>query len=250
MKPITNLAGLPVNPFLLPVYFAQGKWTRLVTPRLPDAAGPTEGSIEGIEPALRLIVIGDSTVAGVGALTHQSALTGQVAHHLSSATQRAVRWRAIGQTHATTPIIRTKLLPLLANETADVIVVSCGVNDTTRLHTPERWQANLKGLLADLRAQFGAIPIIHAGMPPLASFPALPRPLRYWIGARANHFAEIAKQVFADDANGHYCVMPDSLTQTGFAADGYHPNEDACSQWGEELVARLLRESMTRLRLV
>ena len=240
-----KLAGLPVNPFFLPVYFAQGKWTRLVTPRLPDAQGPTEGLIAGAEPALRLIVIGDSTVAGVGAATHQSALTGQVAHHLARATQRAVRWRALGQTHATTPVVRAKLLPLLANETADVIVLSCGVNDTTRLHTPKQWQANLQGLLADLRAQFGTIPVIHAGMPPLASFPALPHPLRDWIGARANHFAEIAAQVFETDPNGHYCAMPASLTQSGFAADGYHPNEDACSQWGAELVARLLCRTAT-----
>ncbi len=250
MKPITKLAGLPVNPFLLPLYFAQGKWTRLVTPRLPDAAGPTEGLITGAEPALRLIVIGDSTVAGVGAATHQSALTGQAAFHLARATQRAVRWRAVGQTHATTPVMRAKLLPLLTNETADVIVLSCGVNDTTRIHSPKQWQVNLRGLLADLRAQFGTIPIIHAGVPPLASFPALPRPLRYWIGARANCFAEIAQRVFADDANGHYCAMPANLTQSGFAADGYHPNEDACSLWGAELVAHLLREPKTRTQFV
>ncbi|NOT62751.1 MAG: SGNH/GDSL hydrolase family protein, partial [Acidobacteria bacterium] len=155
-----KLAGLPVNPFFLPVYFAQGNYVRAVTPRLPDAAGPTEGACAGREPALRLLVIGDSTVAGIGAATHEFALTGRLAHHLSLLTQRKVHWRAVGQTHATIPVLRKRLLPRLKNETADLIAFSIGINDTTRLHSPEQWEANLRALLTDLRAQFGAIPIV------------------------------------------------------------------------------------------
>src|SRR3712207_2884569 len=81
---------------LLPLLFVQGKGVRRRTPRLPDAAGPVEGTVPGAEPAVRLVVIGESTVAGIGAATHQTALTGCVAAALARRTGRAVRWRAAG----------------------------------------------------------------------------------------------------------------------------------------------------------
>ena len=232
-----KFAGCPVNPFLLPVYFIQGKWTRLVTPRLPDAAGPQTGSCAGAEPALRLIVIGDSTVAGIGAATHAQALTGQVAQHLSAITQRRVNWRALGQTSATSEIMRAQLLPRLVHETADVIVLSFGVNDVTRVHTPSRWRANLAGMTEALRAQFGALPLIHAGVPPLGHFPALPRPLRGWLGVRAQTFDDIAREFFTQLPHGQYSALPRAATANGFAADGYHPNELTYRLWGEQVAA-------------
>ena len=51
-----------------PVLIAQGRRLRRDTPRLPDAAHPWQGTLDGPEP-LQLLVLGDSTAAGVGAAT-------------------------------------------------------------------------------------------------------------------------------------------------------------------------------------
>src|SRR5215213_1408517 len=85
---------------LLPVLFVQGRGVRRRTPRLPDAAGATEGVVPGRGEPLRLVVLGESTVAGIGAAAHERALTGCVAAALARATGRPVRWRAAGRSGA------------------------------------------------------------------------------------------------------------------------------------------------------
>ena len=51
---------------LAPLLVAQALRTRRVTPRLPEAAGERSGT-QGEGPRLRLLVLGDSAAAGVGA---------------------------------------------------------------------------------------------------------------------------------------------------------------------------------------
>ena len=73
------LAALP----LLPILWLQGRYVRKHTPRLPGASGPTSGVIPAAAAPLRLLVVGVSTVAGVGAPDHSQALTGQIAMALA-----------------------------------------------------------------------------------------------------------------------------------------------------------------------
>ena len=51
---------------LFPVLLYQGKRTRQTTPRLPEASGSPFGQYGEGEPARRILVIGESTAAGVG----------------------------------------------------------------------------------------------------------------------------------------------------------------------------------------
>ncbi|WP_236040775.1 hypothetical protein [Marinobacter nauticus] len=51
---------------LFPVLLYQGKRTRRVTPRLPEATGDYAGQYGEGEPVFRLLVLGESTAAGVG----------------------------------------------------------------------------------------------------------------------------------------------------------------------------------------
>src|SRR5688572_32862116 len=90
---IVGAASLVVTP-LLPILWLQGRHVRRITPRLPEAAGPTLGTIAGAGRPLRLLVIGESTVAGVGAPDHAHALTGQIAASLATRTGRGVHWHA------------------------------------------------------------------------------------------------------------------------------------------------------------
>ena len=79
---LSRVAMIPVAPVL----FVQGKRLRRDTPILPDAALPWHGTVAGPDP-LRLLVLGDSTAAGVGADTQDDALPGNLARELSARTE-------------------------------------------------------------------------------------------------------------------------------------------------------------------
>ena len=58
---------------LSPVLLAQGRRVRRTALRLTEAAGERSGLVvvESVEPELKLLIVGDSTMAGVG-VEHQS----------------------------------------------------------------------------------------------------------------------------------------------------------------------------------
>jgi lysophospholipase L1-like esterase len=228
-----------LTPPLFPLLLAQGYWLRKRTPRLPDAEGPTAGTIPGNGEALQLIAVGESTVAGVGARTHQESLTGQVAQLLSKQTGRAVDWFVAARSGITARESLNELIPQLAGRRADVVLIALGVNDSIEFHTSRRWAADLERLIAGIRAQVGDAPVLLAGVPPLDYFPALPKPLSSVLGARsaflgaasvelANKLKRVVHVPFQID--GKRCVDL-------FCADGFHPSELGYKQWAEQLAA-------------
>ncbi len=65
-----------------PLLLLQGRHVRRVTPVLPEPPGPRQGR-SGAGPALRLLILGDSAAAGVGASTQGEALSGQLVQTLA-----------------------------------------------------------------------------------------------------------------------------------------------------------------------
>jgi lysophospholipase L1-like esterase len=235
---------------LLPLVALQGVSLRRNTPRLPDAAGPDTGLLpEGAGKPLDLIVLGESTVAGVGAETHEKALTGQVALHLHEQTGRPVRWRAVGLSGASAARACEHLTPRLAGLRADAVVVALGVNDAISLHTAARWRRDLTRLLAETRRHLGFTPIILAGVPPMRYFYAFPQPLRHFLGARAGLLSHTAAALAAQHERVCYAPFPRPPRPEEFAADGFHPGPLAYEFWGRllgEATARLLREAQAK----
>src|SRR5829696_9767961 len=84
---------------LAPVFALQGRHVQRVTPRLPEPPGPRTGC-EGAGPELRLLLLGDSAAAGVGAASQDEALSGRLVGALA-ATFR-VSWTLVARTGATT----------------------------------------------------------------------------------------------------------------------------------------------------
>lgn len=220
---------------LLPVLLIQGLAVRRQTPRLPEAGGASSGFIAGSGQPIKLITLGESTVAGVGATTHEEALTGQIATALNRRTQQAIQWLAVGQNGVTAEQTRLRLVPLLADKKADVIVIALGVNDVLRLHSPSRWQRDLEDLLQAIQHQLGTIPNVVAGMPPLGRFPAFPQPLRAVFGLRAKALAHMTAQLAHRWPQVTYCPLPIAQDASGFASDGFHPGPLGYSIWGDNL---------------
>src|ERR1035437_9235238 len=83
----------PVAVAAAPVIVVQGRQVRRATPVLPEAAGPREGTEGAGEHGaeLALLVLGESTAAGVGAGTQAGGLGRQAATALASRTGRPGR---------------------------------------------------------------------------------------------------------------------------------------------------------------
>ncbi len=225
---------------LVPVLLLQGRYVRRVTPLLPEAAGPSTGVVPGEGLPLSLLVLGESTVAGVGAPDHARALTGQLAQALAARAGHPVRWRALGRSGYTAARARRRLLPELPAGPVDAVVLALGVNDTLQGRAPARWADDLASLIAGVREQVGQAPVLLASVPPMGMFPALPQPLRWAMGWRAATLARAAARLAPSLARVRYSAAQLDSATGFFCADRFHPSVEGYRVWGGLLAAELM----------
>jgi lysophospholipase L1-like esterase len=221
---------------LAPVLLWQGWRATRSVPRLPVARGG-EGRVHGAEPALRLLGLGDSTIAGVGCNEQADAITGAVAARVAAVTGRAVEWCARGASGATAEAVRRALLPSAPAYRPDLVVLSVGVNDAVRGREPAAFVADVLATVEAFRAHCPAAVVVYAGMPPLGTFPALAPPLATLLGTRARRLE--AALAGALDPVVPRVQFPEVLASEAFAADGFHPGVRGCAAWAEWIVERL-----------
>ena len=223
---------------LAPVFALQGRRVRRVTARLPEPPGPRAG-VRGDGPALRLLLLGDSAAAGVGAASQDEALSGRLVGELAPTFR--VSWMVVARTGATTAGTARHLSRRPAEEcgAVDVAVLSLGGNDVMGRRPLDRWLADVGEVAALLRARFAAQHILLSGLPPIHLFTALPQPLRWYLGATARRF----DRAFAAWAAGQPdCEhVPLELTDGAglLATDGLHPGAPLYHRWGVELARRI-----------
>lgn len=223
---------------LAPVLLAQGRYTRAVTPRLPEPEGARAG-LEGSGPTLRLLIAGDSAAAGVGAPDQQEALSGQLVSEL--APHYALHWKLVAQTGYTTADLLRRLA-LEPPQAFDAVALSLGVNDVTGALRTHAWLAQQRELLALLQQRFAAQHVVLTCVPPMQRFTALPQPLRQMLGWRAQRFNEALDHAVRNWPEARGCEMlhlrapmsPDAL-----APDGFHPGRATYRLWAQALAQRL-----------
>jgi lysophospholipase L1-like esterase len=215
----------------LPLFAWQAYRLRRDTPRLAEAAGPCRGVIGGGQPALRLVTIGESTVAGVGAAAHAEALTGCTAASLHRLTGRTVHWHALGCNGARACEVRRTFVPDIHPQ-ADLVVVALGVNDVLSGCTPAAWRTDLHTLLRAVQQRAPGAVIVVSAVPPMGYFPAIPRPLRSLLGWRAAALDRIASQVAAQCPATVHVPIPFAGGNQYFCDDCFHPSPLGYARWG------------------
>lgn len=233
-----RLKWLSVMPSL-PLVALQARRARKLIPRLPDAGGPVSGTVHcssSLGPELRLLVLGESTVSGVGASTHELGLTGRIASTLAESAQRTVCWRALGKNGATVARVRQLLLPQLGPEPMDLAVIAVGANDAFRLTRVARWREDLEQIVTTL-LELGCKRVFISALPPVGSFPALPQLTRLVLGLRMALLAAELPQLARDNPGVVYC--PIDFT-ADCASDGIHPSEQGYAAWGAQLTAQIV----------
>ncbi len=227
-----------------PVLLAQGRRVRRTLPVLPEADGPREGEVGSGTP-LRLLILGDSAAAGVGASTQDEALSGQLA--VSLAPTFRLRWKLLAFTGATTADMLDHLRGLPA-ETFDVVVTSLGVNDVTGRVSLAAWRRAQRELIAVLQARFGARHLLLSGLPPMHRFPALPQPLRWYVGSRARDFNRVLAKVAASRPGCEFLALGhEMMDASAMAGDGFHPGPPIYALWAREAACRIVQRMEHRM---
>lgn len=221
---------------LFPVLLYQGKRARKHTPRLPEAQGSPFGQYGESVPDLRLLVLGESTAAGVGVSSHEQGLASQLALQLHERTGRTVAWHTFGVNGIRMGQLNLKLASMDLPE-ADVVLLSMGVNDTTGFTPRSQFRRQLLALRKMLIQRYPG-PIYLLSVPPMHLFTALPSPLRQIMGWRARQlnrvYEQLAKQAPEDF---RYRSYPEITDVSLLASDGYHPNDRGYRAIAEVLAA-------------
>ena len=232
--------SLAIKLLLSPLLVAQAARTRARAPELPEAAGPRTGVL-GAGPRLRLLIVGDSSAAGVGVPTQDEALAGHLTRTLAQQAGARVHWQLVARTGVTT----AQALRLVREQRpaqADFAVVVLGVNDVVN-QVPSRRAVAQRAALADwLLAEAGVMHVVFAPLPPMHQFPLLPQPLRWVAGSDARrHDATMARWAAEREDVSHVPIAM-SLARETMAGDGFHPGEPVYRVCGEALAAFIASE--------
>ncbi|MCB1553167.1 MAG: SGNH/GDSL hydrolase family protein [Xanthomonadales bacterium] len=226
----------------LPIYATQGLWVRRRALRMPEASGPDTGHASSAQDAagpLQFLALGDSIIAGVGVDRAEESLPVRLAHELAMRCARPVRWQRRGRNGAdSTELVAQWDAAEAAGARPDLVLVSIGVNDATGFSRLDRFVDALDTLRMRLHAQRPNARLLVGAVPPLASFPLLPDPLRRLLGLRADQLNRRSAAWAARDERIWRSDMPFELGPERFAEDGFHPDAAACAEWAAYLAER------------
>lgn len=235
---------------LAPWLILQGRQLRGVATRLPEPEGPREGVSGEGRVRIRLLIVGDSSAAGVGAENQLQALSGRLGEALSQRMAGAVAWQLVARTGRTTG----KSLAVLRKvnlHPADVMVTALGLNDVVAQVPLHRWLAQLDKLDRIAAQRAGVCHVIHSGIPPLGLFPSLPNPLRWVLGREAKRYDHALAgwvQRWRDRWWLPLPFEPTASVDSGLMAlDGFHPGPAAYALWAEQLANMIANEIAPRL---
>ncbi|MCR5885558.1 SGNH/GDSL hydrolase family protein [Rhizobacter sp. J219] len=239
---------------LVPVLLWQGRQVRRDALRLPEAEGPREGVAGTGKVRLRILIVGDSSAAGVGAKNQIQALAGRLSEALSQRLHGAVVWQLIARSGDST---RTSLAAVrkLSLHPADVMVTALGLNDVVSQVPVARWLAQLDKLDRAATRRAGIKHVVHTGIPPVHAFPLLPNPLRWVLGTDAQAYNQ-ALSAWTEQWPERWWLPvpiepdippPGNDSSVLMAEDGFHPGPAAYAMWAEQLAGMIVREIVPRL---
>ncbi|MEM7407866.1 MAG: SGNH/GDSL hydrolase family protein [Pseudomonadota bacterium] len=235
--------GLTVYKLALgPLLLAQGRSLRKTAIRLPEPTGARMGAAvpaTGSTPSVcRLLVVGDSSAAGVGVATQADGLACLTAGALAARLGVTVEWRLAARSgvNTTEALAMLQSLPL---EPADVIVTALGVNDVTSQQSRGAFLRSYAALWEHLKAATGARLAVVSGLPPFREFPSVPWPLRAYLGSYATYL-ESALAAWCETHPDLAFRPLDMETQAGdMASDGYHPGPRQYRVWAEAVATQI-----------
>ncbi|MGY6498761.1 MAG: SGNH/GDSL hydrolase family protein [Microcella sp.] len=234
---------------LAPVIVPQSRQLRETIPVLPEAPTPWRGAAgprtDG-EPT-RLLVLGDSTAAGVGVDHAELGLGGQLARYLSEATERRVLWRASGRSGATArELIARHLRPALRERTT-LVFLSVGANDALAVRSARGFRRDVAHIVDRVFDAHPDAVLLMSSLPAFFRFRGLPEPLRSTLYRHSQALEHEARELVDAHPRAHMSPPPPPYTEGFFAVDDFHPGAQGYREWAEFAVADALDSSVGEL---
>ncbi len=225
---LSRLIAVPLSPVLI----VQARRARRIIPRLPDAAEPWSGALAGPDP-VRLLVLGDSTAAGVGADTQDDALPGNLAREVLRVAGHGTRWDAVGENGATARDLLQRFIGPATEQRYDLVFLSIGANDALALRSRLAFARDVRELVARLRAASPHALILVSLMPRFDRFSSLVNPLRWNLALHAASLDDGARAAVAGLDDVFAIPKPPPYTPTFWASDLFHPSASGYREWIE-----------------
>lgn len=247
--------GLLLSIPLLPLMYWQGKRIRASVPQLPEAEGPQGQSPfpQGEQSPLKLLTLGESTIAGVGVKSHAEGFTGTLAKELAKHYQRSIDWRVYARSGYTAQKVTTKIVPKIEEEQADLIVIGLGGNDAFTLNRPSQWKRDVEDLIKALQSKFPEATLVFINMPPIKLFPAFTFLIKFTIGNLVEILGEELQDLVKGQEKVHYFGEKITLetwieryqvkeSPDAFFSDGVHPSKLTYQTWARDVAGNVVGE--------
>lgn len=218
---------------LAPWLIVQGRRVRRQALVLPEASGPREGVAGGTTPHWRVLVVGDSSAAGVGVSHQADALAWPLAQALAGLLGAPVGWQLVATTGHTAAdalhaVQQARLKP------ADLMITALGVNDVVAQTRPRRFVQTLDALHDEAVRRAGVRCTLHSALPPMGEFVLLPQPLRWVLGRDAARLDRAVRRHVRGAPQRRHVPLPQPLgvrQPDWLADDGFHPGPRAYQAW-------------------
>lgn len=189
---------------------------------------------------VEMVMLGDSTVAGLGADTVEESLVLQTAQRAAVMAGRPIYARGFGVSGAVTADVRDEQLPQVSDD-VDVIVIVIGSNDTTHLTPPWKMDDLTASMLTTARRQAPNAAIVLGGIPLFGEARALDEPLRSVVDGYAGILRGVQRRAaesiegvtfvnIAVEASPRFVGVPDAMSR-----DQFHPGATGYGFWADAL---------------
>lgn len=193
---------------------------------------------------LRLLLLGDSIAAGLGAERRKDTLGGRLARGLAKELHRSVELRTAAVVGSESSALEAQLDGLPSSYLPDVAVIVVGGNDVTHRVPVNESVEHLEKAIARLRSRGAAV--VVGTCPDLGALREVPQPLRS-LGSRMSRQLAVAQRDAAVRQGAHavtlatvvgpfFITNPDEM----FSLDRFHPSALGYKRTAKALVPSVL----------
>ena len=189
---------------------------------------------------IRLLLLGDSLAAGLGAERRKETLGGRIAKGLARETGRPVQLRTAAVVGSESRALAEQLDALPRRYHADVAVIVVGGNDVTHLVSPDTAARQLEQAILQLRDTGTAV--VVGTCPDLGTLRPVPQPLRTFLARRSGRMARAqtraARRAGATPVSLAEAVGPifRAAPAEMFSLDQFHPSAAGYRRTAEALL--------------
>ncbi|KAA6346348.1 hypothetical protein EZS27_006132 [termite gut metagenome] len=245
---IGSIIAIPLLPFL----YLQGKRIKRNIPDLPEASGDTGFCTANNKESLRLLTIGESTIAGVGVDTHEEGFSGTLAKEISQKLDVDVYWKVYAKSGYTAKQVNEQIIDNIEDKSADLIVIGLGGNDAFQLNRPKKWKKAIRLIIKNLKLKFTNTPIVFINMPPIKDFPVFTLLARMILGNYVNILGEELNNVVKTYDKVYYISnimkakdmaarISNSVKPSDMFSDGVHPSKMAYQIWARDVAEYIIK---------